>query len=176
VSSSGKWISVCSFKHNGLVHRLWNRTLVLYEDEDFLVVGNDDSTVYEADGRSWKVKEPAVTFFFKKHWYNIIAMLRETGIHYYCNIASPYTKQNDNVIYVDYDLDLSIKPNQPLKILDEIEYQRHRKELGYSLEIDYKIKEGMYDLMERYQKKEFPFKEEKIFEYYNTFLKLKSED
>lgn len=169
----GQWISICSFKHNGLVHRLWNRSLVLEETDEFLVVGNDDSTVFEADGRSWKVKEPAITFFFKKNWYNIICMLRENGIHYYCNIASPYTIHNDTVIYIDYDLDLSIKPGIPLKILDENEYQRHRKELAYSLEIDYKIKEGMYDLMHRYEKNIFPFIEGKIFDYYADFLKYK---
>lgn len=169
----GQWTSICCFKHNNTVHRIWDKALVLENSDDLLIVGNDSANVYENDGRSWQVKEPAITIFFKKYWYNIICMIRENGIHYYCNIASPYVVKDDKIIYIDYDLDISVKPNMPLRILDEIEYQHHRKEMHYSKALDLIIKKSLFELMEKYEKHEYPFDDSKINEYYSTFLKLK---
>ena len=45
--------------------------------------------VTESDGRRWVTREPAIVYFHKKYWFNIIAMIRDNGISYYCNMASP---------------------------------------------------------------------------------------
>lgn len=173
MTKEAKWLSICSFKHDGSVHRFWNKALLLCEDEELLIVGNDDATVYENDGRLWQVREPAITIFYKKQWYNVICMLRENGIHYYCNIASPSIIKDNSIIYIDYDLDLGIKKGQNLKILDEVEYQRHRLEMKYTAVLDYKLKEALFALIKKYDQQEFPFIDEKIFAYYQEFLKRK---
>lgn len=35
-------------------------------------------------------REPAIVYFHKKYWFNVIAMIREKGVSYYCNLASPF--------------------------------------------------------------------------------------
>lgn len=170
---TGEWISVCCYKHDGEVHRIWEKILVIEESDDILVVGNDTARVIESDGRSWQVKEPAVTIFFKKEWFNVIAMIRDNGIHFYCNIASPFIVKNKTILYVDYDIDVGMNPNGQIRILDEQEYIRHKDIMGYSPELDLIIKEALHQVLELCRLRVFPFLDTKIYEYYQRFKELK---
>lgn len=44
--------------------------------------------------------------FFKDRWFNIIGQLKDYGIYFYCNIATPTLIDNKVIKYIDYDLDL----------------------------------------------------------------------
>ena len=164
---------ICCFKHNGEVHRVWDEAIVLEENDDYIVVGSECANVLEGDGRFWRAKEPAITIFFKKKWYNVICMLRTAGIHYYCNIASPYELQDNVITYIDYDLDVGLNAQGQIKILDEIEYNRHKKEYNYSLELDYLLKKALYEVLKLCKEKEFPFNDEKTEEFYAQMKTLK---
>ena len=164
---------ICCFKHNGEVHRVWDEAIVLEENDDYIVVGSECANVLEGDGRFWRAKEPAITIFFKKKWYNVICMLRTAGIHYYCNIASPYELQDNVITYIDYDLDVGLNAQGQIKILDEIEYNRHKKEYNYSLELDYLLKKALYEVLKLCKEKEFPFNDIKTEEFYDQMKKLK---
>ena len=63
-------------------------------------------------------------------------MMRETGIYYYCNLASPAIYDGEAVKYIDYDLDYKIFPDGSIILLDEDEYDEHRKSMNYPEEID----------------------------------------
>ena len=164
---------ICCFKHNGEVHRVWDEAIVLEENDEYIVVGSECANVLEGDGRFWRAKEPAITIFFKKKWYNVICMLRTAGIHYYCNIASPYELQDNVITYIDYDLDVGLNAQGQIKILDEIEYNRHKKEYNYSLELDYLLKKALYEVLKLCKEKEFPFNDTKTEEFYDHMKKLK---
>lgn len=63
-------------------------------------------------------------------------MIRKTGVHFYCNIASPTLYDGEALKYIDYDLDLKVFPDYKYKILDEEEYQQHKAAMNYSDELD----------------------------------------
>ena len=88
--NKGNVLKIQCYKHNGQVYRNWDETLVLEVNNDYIVCANNKAKVTEIDGRSWKTKEPAILFYYKKKWFNIIAQFKNNGIYYYCNIASPY--------------------------------------------------------------------------------------
>ena len=111
----------------------------------------------EADGSFWKTKEPAILYFFKDRWYNIIVQLKKNGIYYYCNIASPYIIEDQTVKYIDYDLDLRVFPNGSYKILDRMEYQYHKKVMHYSKVLDQIINCSLKELIQEYRNHFFPF-------------------
>lgn len=96
-----KEIIIVSFKHNGKVHRSWHQTTLIEENEDCFVVASMHSLVVESDGRRWLANEPAVSIFFKKEWFNVVAMLRDDGIYYYVNIASPSVMDDGMIKYID---------------------------------------------------------------------------
>ena len=126
-SSIGKWIRVQSYKHDGSLHRTWDNVMIIDVTDDYIVTGSCASRVVECDGRIWYTKEPAVSIYFLKNWFNIIAMIRGQDVVYYCNIASPSLEDNNVVEYIDYDLDLKLFPDNTIVELDRKEYLFHKE-------------------------------------------------
>ena len=133
---------------------------------DYLIFGNNKTKVIESDGRTWHTKEPAVLYFFKNSWFNIIGQLKPNGIYYYCNIASPYIIEDDTIKYIDYDLDLRVFPDGSFKVLDRGEYKYHKSLMNYSDNLDMILKSELTALIELVRNKELAFEKGTI-EYYN---------
>ncbi|MBO6047459.1 MAG: DUF402 domain-containing protein [Erysipelotrichaceae bacterium] len=124
------------YKHDGKPHRTWQKCHVLEETDRHFIVINDHALVTEADGRRWYTREPAIWYFPKDSWYNVICMIRKTGVYYYCNIASPTLYDGEALKYIDYDLDLKVFPDYHYKVLDEGEYALHKRQYHYTQELD----------------------------------------
>lgn len=162
-----------SYKHDANIHRAWDEAVLLDIKDDCYVFGNERTRVIESDGRVWKTKEPAILYFYKNSWYNIIGQLKKDGIYYYCNIASPFVVEEKTIKYIDYDLDLRVFADGAFKILDRGEYNYHKKKMNYSSKLDTIIKKELSKLIEKAKKKSSPFKHEEIEEYYKLYKKLK---
>ena len=50
-------------------------------------------------------------------------MIRDNGISYYCNLASPYILDQEALKYIDYDLDVKVFADGEKKLLDVDEYE-----------------------------------------------------
>ena len=172
MSLFGHWLAILCYKHDGSLHRSWDRGLVLANNDEFTVVATKRAKVVESNGRRWFTKEPAVTIFSKKEWWNVICMFKGDGICYYCNIASPALVDYRMIKYIDYDLDAKLFTDGSLRILDEKEYLRHKEMYGYSKELDEVLKYSTKEIVKKMERKEFPFNDDKIREYYNKFLKI----
>ena len=161
------------YKHNGKIHRSWSEAVIIEENKDYIVLGNNKALVIEADGRTRRTREPAIMYFFKKKWFNIIAQLKADGISYYCNIATPYIIEDGTIKYIDYDLDLRIFNTGEYKILDRMEYKYHKKIMNYSEELDIAVKNGLNELIKLYKSGSEIFNAEKNMDYYKEYLELK---
>ena len=168
----GRWLGIQCFKHDGTVHRTWDRGLVLENNDDYIVVASRRAKVIENNGRRWFTKEPAVTIFSKKEWWNAICMIKEDGICFYCNIASPSLVDKETIKYIDYDLDAKLFPNGDIRVLDQKEYVHHKDHYHYGEDLDKVLKYETEIIVERMKKREFPFQDKEIEYYYNRFLKL----
>lgn len=165
----GDKYNIHGYKHNGELYKVWDETIFLEQTDDYYVFANNKIKVTEKDGRSWKTKEPAITFYFKKRWFNIIAQLKKNGIYYYCNISSPVIIENNTIKYIDYDLDLRIFPDGIYKILDESEYEYHKRKMEYPDELDKVIRYELDNLIQKYKNRELPFNDKLIEEYKNKY-------
>lgn len=171
----GDCFQIQCYKHNGKIHRAWDEATLLQEHKNYLVFGNDRTEVIESAGNVWRTKEPAVMYFFKDKWYNIIVQFKKDGIYYYCNIATPYILEEGTIKYIDYDLDLRIFPGGEYKVLDKLEYQYHKKIMNYSNELDKVINSSLQELIEDYKNHSFMFDEKVNWAYYNQYKILKNE-
>ncbi|MBQ6477554.1 MAG: DUF402 domain-containing protein [Bacilli bacterium] len=169
----GKKYSIHSYKHDGSIHRGWEEAILLDIKDDYLVFGNSKTKVTESDGRSWRTKEPAVLYFYKKSWFNIIGQYKKDGIYYYCNIASPYIIEDDTIKYIDYDLDLRVFPNGSFKVLDRGEYKYHKKIMNYSKDLDTILKYELTKLIDKARGQDGPFQQSEIKEYYHKYKEIK---
>ena len=123
----GKWIILQAYKHNGELHRQWSHSYVLEDNDEYFVLASIRAAVIENDGRKWHTKEPAIFILSKKEWFNVIAMLKEDGVAYYVNIASPTIFDKGYLKYIDYDLDVKQYTDGSTKLLDVSEYKKHAK-------------------------------------------------
>lgn len=168
----GDRLNIHSYKHNEKIHRSWDEALYLGENNNYDVFANYKTIVTESDGRTWKTKEPAIIYFSKTDWFNIIGQIKSNGIYYYCNIASPYVIEGQTIKYIDYDLDLRVFPDGSFKVLDRGEYQYHKKIMNYSNEMDKILRNELTKLINIVRNKEFPFDRKSLNRYYEEYKKL----
>lgn len=164
-------IYIQSFKHDGSLHRTWAKGFVIESSKRRIVAVTNKTWVSEADGRKWVTREPAICFFYPDKWYNVICMIRKTGIFYYCNLASPSIYDGEALKNIDYDLDVKVNPLGKTILLDEDEYEEHGKEMGYSPRLKQAIESGLKDLMNDIEHQHSPFDHKEIMRLYDVYLK-----
>lgn len=168
----GDRLTIHCYKHNGKIDRTSDEAVVLEITEDVLVCANNRAKLTDSDGRSHRTNEPAVLFFYKNRWFNIMGQLKKRGLFYYCNIATPYLVDHGIIKYIDYDLDLRVFPDGGFKVLDRNEYNYHKKLMHYPEEIERIIKRELSDLIEMARAKKGPFAPGVIYEYYEKYKKI----
>ena len=171
----GDKFQIQCYKHNGKIHRAWDEAIVLDITKDYIVFGNNKTKVTEAQGTTWKTKEPAIMYFFKNKWFNIISQIKKDGIYYYCNIATPFIIEEGTIKYIDYDLGLRIFPTGEFKILDKLEYEYHKKIMKYDENLDIVIKLGLDELIKMYKNHKIMFNSQRNREYCMAYFKIVEE-
>lgn len=157
VPTEGEKIQIHSYKHNGRIHRVWQETTVLKGTKNIVIGANEKTLVTESDGRTWLTREPSICYFHAEHWFNIICMLREDGVYYYCNMSSPFVFDNQSLKYIDYDLDVKVFPDMSYTLLDEDEYEQHKEEMSYPEAIDKILKRQLVKLTSWIKERRGPF-------------------
>ncbi|TBL71173.1 DUF402 domain-containing protein [Paenibacillus thalictri] len=166
-----------SFKHDGHLHRMWLENWLVPENaldethraESMKVLINSQTKIVEADGKEWVSRIPGVSFFIPKQWFNVVALLEENGVRYYCNVASPPYVNGKVITYIDYDLDVIRQSNGHVSVVDQEEYERHKLGYHYSSIVDAKVKAGLADLLQRIERKAAPFQDDLVFQYYRLW-------
>lgn len=166
----GKSVYIQSFKHDGSLHRTWCKGYVLEAKNGRVVAVTNKAWVIESDGRKWLTREPAVNFFWNDKWFNVISMIRKTGIFYYCNLASPSLWDGEAIKNIDYDLDVKLYPDRSYQILDENEYHMHAKQMNYPENIMHIVESQMNVLLGMMEREDDPFNHLCIEKYYDMYL------
>ncbi|AGR41871.1 DUF402 domain-containing protein [Spiroplasma diminutum] len=175
-SKTGDLVLVHAYKHSGKLYRSWEKVIIFEETNDYLILINEEVLITEINGRKWKTNEPAIWFFFKEDWYNIICMFKERGINYYCNLASPYIFEEGTIKYIDYDLDFKIFNDYSYKILDLKEFNRNRIAWNYSREIVEQIWKSVDKIKIMIKENQKPFDHNYVTAIWDEYTKLKSEN
>lgn len=166
----GSKMQIQSYKHNGRLHRVWENSLVLKGTEKIVIGANDKTKVTESDGRTWLTREPAICYFHAQYWFNIIGMLRQDGIYYYCNISSPFIYDEEALKYIDYDLDVKVYPDMTYNLLDEDEYDEHKVQMNYPKVLDRILHHNLENLLICIRQRKGPFSPDFIDQWYERYL------
>jgi protein associated with RNAse G/E len=166
-----------SFKHDGHLHRVWLENWRVpydcltraHQDHDIQIFVNCQTRIRESDGREWISRIPGVSFFMPGKWYNVVALLEEDGIRYYCNVASPFYQSGNVLTYIDYDLDVILNQRGDIYLVDEDEYNRHKRLYHYSQAVEDKVMAGLEELMERIKCRQEPFDDAAVLAYYQLW-------
>ena len=153
----GQTVEIHSYKHNSKIHRIWQETTILDVSDEVVIGAKNKTLVMEADGRNWNPRDTAVCSFYSQYSFNVLCMLRQDGVYFYCNLSSPFIYDQETIKYIDYDLDVKVFPDLSYKILDEDEYRKHIDEMGYSVEVQEIIDQQLAILIEMIQTRRGPF-------------------
>ncbi|RKD21140.1 hypothetical protein BEP19_15170 [Ammoniphilus oxalaticus] len=157
-----------------MLHRAWDQTMVLHLSDSVLIGANDNVKVTESDGREWRTREPAICTFGRGQWFNTIAMIRDDGTHYYCNIGSPFSLRNDVLSYIDYDLDVKIYPDLSYVVLDQEEFTLHSQQMNYPAEVTAQVNRAVEEVITWIQEKRGAFQPGFVERWYERFLVMKN--
>ena len=169
----GDTLSIHCYKHNGKLYQTSSEATVLEISDDVLICANHKTKITEEDGKQYRTREPAVMFFYPDKWFNIIGQLKKYGLFYYCNIATPFLIDDGIIKYIDYDLDLRVFPDGAFKVLDNNEYNYHKKLMNYPAEIDKIIKRELTELIDMKRKNLGPFNPGVVEKYYEMYKNIK---
>lgn len=166
-----------SFKHDGHLHRMWLQNWRVpeealgqaHQDQGMLVLINSQTKIVEADGKEWVSRIPGVSFFIPGQWFNVVALMEDAGVRYYCNVASPPYVSGQVITYIDYDLDVIRLPGGDIHVVDQEEYERHKVLYHYSSIVDAKVRHGMKAVLERVRRQEAPFQDQWVHAYYKLW-------
>ncbi len=166
----GSNVQVHCYKHNGKIHRTWDEVNILDETDDCLICGNNKVKITESDGRTHKTKETAIIFFFKKRWFHVTAQLKNNGLYYKVDIASPFLIDNGIIKYIDYDLDVKVFPDGEFMILDRNEYKYHKKIMKYSEDLDLILHKELDSVIKMKKEMKGPFDKNIVDKYFKMYL------
>ena len=76
--------------------------------------------------------------------------------------------------YIDYDLDVKVLTNGEKRLLDVDEYERHKRQMNYSNDLDYILKENVKILVDWINNKRGPFSQAYVNIWYKRYVELKS--
>jgi protein associated with RNAse G/E len=178
MESFGRFV-IKSFKHDGHLHRMWMENWQVPQEllhpshlqESIQVMINSQTRIREADGKEWTSRVPGISFFIPKMWFNIVALIEDTGIRYYCNIASPPYIAGDVITYIDYDLDVIRMPDGTVHVVDQDEYEQHKVLYHYPPAVQSKVQDGLEALLERLKQGGPPFQDELVLHYFDLWEK-----
>lgn len=99
-------------------------------------------------------------------------MIRDNGVSYYCNLATPYALDKEALKYIDYDLDVKVFPDGEKRLLDVDEYEVFSRRWQYPPEIDKILKANVLILVDWINNRKGPFSKEYVDLWYSRYLEL----
>ena len=155
----GSTIAITSLKHDLKLHRRWKENIVLFADDHVIIGGNDQTIVEEANRGVWRTTEPAIFYFDRRFWFNIILLKSENNFYYYCNLSSPFTYKDKTLNYIDYDIDVIVQSDFSYQIIDQDEFEENRVKYNYPKHISRSIMKGTAELEDWIRGRKDPFNE-----------------
>ncbi len=159
-----------SYKHDGSVHRTWYPVLLISEDDKKFVAINRRTQIFESNNRTWIAREPALYYLYKEKYFNVIAMLRQDGIYYYCNLASPSLYDGEAIKNIDYDLDVKIFPDGTYEILDEREFEVNKVKYKYPKVLEKRLRDEIQLIISLHKNNLTPFNSEENQRLFQQYL------
>lgn len=166
----GKEFKIVSSKYNGAFHRSWEKNIILSYEHDFLIGYNNKTIVKETNGEKWRTTEPALFYFTKQHWFNVIILFNEDGFYYYCNISSPFELKKHELHYIDFDIDFIVQSNFSYEIVDLDEYKKNKQIYAYPNQIQAEIQLAKKQVEQLIKQRKSPFSKSFIRKWSKQFL------
>jgi len=161
VSQASNSIIVQTYKYDGTEHRRWSATIqrqegsLLVLDAAFAEEINHDLIGTIARGTI------STEYYWLDRWFNVFRFSAPDGRlqSYYCNLNIPPVFAEQQLSYVDLDIDILVQPDFTYRILDREDFEINARRFGYSVEVRQNVEQALSDLIALIESRAFPFAE-----------------
>lgn len=132
----GDTIEIRALKSDGTVYRRWQSRVESCTADSVVTVNRVGDPVGGPCG-GWAFKHATRTHYWTDRQYNLAEVYQPDGRlkQIYIHIASPACIDGDALSYTDLELDVVKRPGQPLRIVDQDEFDAACMQYGYSHEL-----------------------------------------
>src|SRR6185312_5345721 len=129
---AGSRILLRATKYDGTAH--WIQPFQVVSDDGTLLVAQyrARTPIYTSRGEFRSPYDSRV-YFWRDRWYNVFRLSRPgcALALWYCNVTTPPSFDGCQIGYVDLDLDVTVRPDGCIELLDEHEFADHQKLYSY---------------------------------------------
>ena len=147
-------------KYDGTAH--WIQPFqVLSDDGNLLIAAYRARTPIYTSRGEFRSPYDSLVYFWRDRWYNVFRLSRP-GCQlalWYCNVTTPPSYDGNQIGYVDLDLDVTVRPNGCIELLDQDEFDTHQKLYCYPAEVIAHAEQAATDLIAMAKKGAYPFSE-----------------
>ena len=131
----GATVEIRAEKSDGSVYRRWRATVESADVERVVTLSRVGDPVGGPCG-GWTMKHASRNFYWFARPYNLAEVYQPDGRlkQIYVHIASPARLEDGALRYVDLELDVVKRPGEPLRIVDEDEFDEACSQYGYTPE------------------------------------------
>ncbi|MBI2765131.1 MAG: DUF402 domain-containing protein [Chloroflexi bacterium] len=158
VATPGMRILLRATKFDGAAH--WVQPFRVLSDDGTLLVTDyrARTPIYTSRGE-FRSPYNSRVYFWRDRWYNVFRLSRPgcSLALWYCNVTTPPQLQGGHLSYVDLDLDVAVRPNGCIELLDEDEFEVHQRKYGYPGEVIAQAEEAALQVADLARSNGFPF-------------------
>ena len=154
-------IIVRVLKYDGAEYRRWNAS-IRSQDKELIILDAKFEEEVRHDSLGIIPKGTrTVEYYWPECWYNIFQFLKANGGTrvWYCNVNTPPDFINNELSYVDLDLDILVQPDLSYQVMDLDEFELNAERYGYSEQVKTRALQAVDELASMIESRQFPFSE-----------------
>ncbi|KAF0820966.1 hypothetical protein KIS4809_0493 [Bacillus sp. ZZV12-4809] len=154
-----KAVKIKSLKFPNILHYEWEGELISHTSDYLLVLCKPGrKLIHHTKNTVFTIDNTSIEYFSLKEWFTA-AMEVEDGkvVSAYCNVAKPSLFNNEEISFVDLDLDFIQEKNKGWTVVDEDEFEINCIKYGYSEELKVEALRALERLKEVVRQGNFPF-------------------
>lgn len=152
-------VTVISRKYDLSIRRTWKCRLVEDRRPLLTAIGEFDGEVEHSDLGVIRRGTISHEYYWLDRWYNVFRFHEPEGDlrNYYCNITMPPKFENGILDYIDLDIDILVKPDLSLTVLDMEEFEENVQRYAIPESVQSSARKCLEEVVATIERREFPF-------------------
>lgn len=142
--------TINSRKYDGTINRSWTAELLSQSGDELLFRGIFENDVSHPNLGEIARGTISYEFYWLSRWYNVFRFHEPDGSfrNFYCNINMPPVFSEGVLDFVDLDIDILLRKDGSLEVLDLEEFDLNSEKYGYGPDIVKRVKQEVFMLKE----------------------------